>query len=159
LGRLDEQLTVGHVDFAAVDRDVNALGAGADRKHVLPRRRPLAHGLVGHSTLPPPDAAAATGMRPCESAVMRASISSRKNRSRLRTGDMMLGPNAQIVVCANGALSPGTMLSPKSSIRSRSCGRPSPFAMRYRILSIQPEPSRQGVHLPHDSWAKNFTNR
>ena len=31
--------------------------------------------------------------------------------------------------------------------------------MRYRIFSIQPEPSRHGVHLPHDSWAKNFASR
>ena len=31
--------------------------------------------------------------------------------------------------------------------------------MRYSTFSIQPVPSRHGVHLPHDSCAKNFASR
>jgi protein O-mannosyl-transferase len=36
---------------------------------------------------------------------------------------------------------------------SRSLARPPPSRMRSRILCIQAEPSRQGVHWPQDSWA------
>ena len=42
------------------------------------------------------------------------------------------------------------------SSRSRSSRRPSPASMRRRILWSQGVPSRQGVHWPHDSCAKNF---
>ena len=80
-------------------------------------------------------------------------------RSRLTTWLITLGPSAQIVVCENGALRPGTMLLPNESSRSRSSGRPCPCNIRYRTFSIQPEPSRHGVHLPHDSCAKNFASR
>ena len=59
-----------------------------------------------------------------------ASISVRNQRSRLTTALMVDGPSAQIVVCENGAFNPGTMFEPKSSMRSRSSGRPSPCAMR-----------------------------
>ena len=31
--------------------------------------------------------------------------------------------------------------------------------MRYSTFSIQPVPSRHGVHFPHDSCAKNFASR
>ena len=40
-----------------------------------------------------------------------------------------------------------------------SSGRPSPSRMRCRIFSSQLVPSRHGVHLPHDSRAKNRTSR
>ena len=36
---------------------------------------------------------------------------------------------------------------------SMSSGRPWPASSRPRILRIQSVPSRQGVHLPQDSWA------
>ena len=31
--------------------------------------------------------------------------------------------------------------------------------MRYSTFSIQPVPSRHGVHFPHDSCAKNLASR
>ena len=73
--------------------------------------------------------------------------------------DTALGPSGQMVVCENGALSPGEMLSPTSRRRSRSVSRPSPCSIRYSTFWIQPVPSRQGVHLPQLSWAKNLASR
>jgi hypothetical protein len=41
-----------------------------------------------------------------------------------------------------------------SSIRVRSSRVPSPASSFWYIFGSQvPTPSRQGVHLPHDSWA------
>ncbi len=52
---------------------------------------------------------------------------------------------------------PGMMpiVSPISSSRSRSFSRPLPALMRSSICSAQAVPSRQGVHWPQLSWAKN----
>src|SRR5438105_10208957 len=88
-----------------------------------------------------------------------ARTSSRKNLLRLTTAETADGPSGQIVVCENGALRPGEMLSPTSRRRSRSVTRPSPYSIRYRTFWIQPVPSRQGVHLPQLSWAKNLASR
>ncbi len=35
---------------------------------------------------------------------------------------------------------------------SRSIGVPSPSSMRSSIFTVQFVPSRQGTHLPQDSW-------
>ena len=35
---------------------------------------------------------------------------------------------------------------------SRSIGVASPFLIRTSIFSVQLQPSRQGEHLPQDSW-------
>src|SRR5262249_8223162 len=103
---------------------------------------------------------ARTGIRvPLPPPVQRASTSARKYLSRLTMADTADGPSGQIVVWLKGALSPGQMVSPTSRSMSRSTARPSPFHMRYRTFSIQPVPSRHGVHLPHDSWAKNLARR
>ena len=58
--------------------------------------------------------------------------------------------NPQIVV-------PGMMpiVSPISNSRSRSLRRPRPALIRSSIDSDQAVPSRQGVHCPQLSWAKN----
>src|ERR1035441_4476325 len=69
------------------------------------------------------------------------------------------GPSTQIVVCCGGQLTPGLMLSQTSIKRSRSCSRPPPCSIRYMIRSSQPEPSRHGVHCPHDSRKKNLVIR
>src|SRR5680860_1494882 len=82
-------------------------------------------------------------------APIRRSTSSRNQRTSPTTGDIVLGPSAQIVVWEKGALRPGTMLLPKSSSKSRSSGRPRSLAIRYSTFSIQLEPSRHGVHLPY----------
>ena len=37
--------------------------------------------------------------------------------------------------------------------------RPPPCSRRYIARSIQPEPSRHGVHCPQDSREKNFVMR
>ena len=69
-------------------------------------------------------------------------------------GDTTLGPSGHRVVCVNGAVATlGEMPEPTLINRSRSSGRPSPCDMRYSTFSIQPVPSRHGVHLPHDSCA------
>jgi len=54
---------------------------------------------------------------------------------------------------------PGEMLSQRSMRRSRSSSRPAPFSIRYMMRSSHPDPSRQGVHCPHDSREKNFVMR
>jgi hypothetical protein len=64
-----------------------------------------------------------------------------------------------MVVWRGGHAIPGLMLSLTSSSSSRSLGRPSPARIRYRICCSQVVPSRHGVHLPHDSWAKKRTIR
>ncbi len=71
----------------------------------------------------------------------------------------MDGPSTQIVVCCGGHCSPGEMLSLTSRSRSRSSSRPPPCSMRYSTRSSQPDPSRQGVHWPHDSLEKNLVIR
>src|SRR3989337_2940213 len=48
------------------------------------------------------------------------------------------------------------MLLPMPARRSRSPGLPSPYSILLRTLVSQGVPSRQGVHLPHDSWLKNL---
>src|SRR5487761_1970969 len=75
------------------------------------------------------------------------------------TDDGIDGPSTQIVVCWGGQVSPGAMLSQRSSSRSMSSMRPPPCSMRYIARSIQPEPSRHGVHCPHDSREKNLVMR
>src|SRR5581483_4635310 len=82
-----------------------------------------------------------------------------RNSSRnMRTADVIDegidGPRTQIVVCRGGQDKPGAMLSHTSNRRSRSSSRPAPLSMRYMTLSSQPDPSRHGVHWPHDSWWK-----
>src|SRR5580693_8310714 len=69
------------------------------------------------------------------------------------------GPRTQMVVCCGGQATPGEMLSQRSMRRSRSSSRPSPFSIRYMMRSSQPDPSRHGVHCPHDSRAKNLVIR
>ena len=54
---------------------------------------------------------------------------------------------------------PGEMLSQTSRAGRGRSGRPWPSRMRCRIFSSQVVPSRHGVHLPHDSRAKNRTTR
>ena len=44
------------------------------------------------------------------------------------------------------------MLPWTCSRMSRSIGVPSPSSMRSSIFTVQLVPSRQGTHLPHDSW-------
>ena len=86
--------------------------------------------------------------------------SSRKYRCRLATLDTTDGPSGQIVVWVNGAfVTPGEIELPTLKSRSRSPGRPWPCEIRYSTFSIQPAPSRHGVHLPQLSWAKNFASR
>src|SRR4029450_10584410 len=74
-------------------------------------------------------------------------------------GDTADGPSGQIVVCLGDQVMDGLMLSLMSSSLLMSDGRPWPSRMRRRIFSSQVVPSRQGVHLPHDSRAKNRTTR
>ena len=74
-------------------------------------------------------------------------------------GDTADGPSGQIVVCLGGQVIAGLMLSQMSSSLSTSAGRPWPSSMRRRIFSSHDVPSRHGVHLPHDSRAKNRTIR
>ena len=129
---LDEQLAAWRLHLPAVDRQGHDVRPGRDRDRVRVIRRPLAHRYRLHGIGHPPTTPLATGIRVERSpwAASRARISSPNQRSRLTTWLIVDGPSAQIVVCANGALRPGTMLLPKSSKRSRSDGRPSPFAMR-----------------------------
>ena len=44
------------------------------------------------------------------------------------------------------------MFSCTEAMMSRSIGVPSPRTIRSSIFVVQLVPSRQGVHLPHDSW-------
>src|ERR1035438_768815 len=71
----------------------------------------------------------------------------------------MEGPSTQMVVCCGGQATPGEMLSQRSIRRSRSSSRPAPFSIRYMMRSSHPDPSRQGVHCPHDSREKNLVIR
>ena len=86
---------------------------------------------------------------PCQAAVTQrprltwCSNSSRKSLIMLSTGVTAASPKGQNVL--------PRMLSDTSSRRSRSSGRPCPSSIRCRIFTNQPVPSRQGVHLPHDS--------
>ena len=45
--------------------------------------------------------------------------------------------------------------SPISKSSSKSCNRPRPALIRWSISRAQRVPSRQGVHWPQLSWAKN----
>jgi hypothetical protein len=74
-------------------------------------------------------------------------------------GDTAEGPSGQIVVWRGGHVMSGLMLSHTSRSMSTSLARPWPPRIRSRIVASQPVPSRQGVHLPHDSWAKKRTTR
>src|SRR4029450_1208007 len=74
-------------------------------------------------------------------------------------GDTADGPSGQIVVCLGGQVMDGLMLWLMSSSLLMSDGRPGPWRGGRRIFSSQVVPSRQGVHLPHDSRAKNRTTR
>src|SRR4051812_26364876 len=89
--------------------------------------------------------------------------SSRNMPSADMIGGGIDGPSGQIVVmfgghCFEGNCTPGLMLSHTSASRSRSSMRPSPSSIRFMILSSQDEPSRQGVHWPHDSREKKRTS-
>src|SRR3984957_18910045 len=75
------------------------------------------------------------------------------------TDDGIEGPSTQMVVCCGGQLRPGEMLSHRSSSMSRSSTRPPPCSRRYIARSIQPDPSRHGVHCPQDSREKNLVIR
>ena len=44
------------------------------------------------------------------------------------------------------------MFSWTCAMMSRSIGVASPLSMRSSIFTVQFVPSRQGTHLPHDSW-------
>ena len=44
------------------------------------------------------------------------------------------------------------MFSWTEAMMSRSIGVASPRTTRSSIFTVQLVPSRQGVHLPHDSW-------
>ncbi len=46
-----------------------------------------------------------------------------------------------------------------SSSSGRSSSRPAPFSMRRTVFASHGVPSRQGIHLPHDSCAKNSLSR
>src|ERR1019366_1418703 len=73
-----------------------------------------------------------------------ASYSCRKCFSVVNTGVTAASPNAQSVL-------PAMLLATLVS-RSRSLICPAPRSILRRILYSQSVPSRQGVHLPHDSW-------
>ena len=62
-----------------------------------------------------------------------------------------------MVVCRGGQAMPGLMLSLISNNKSMSSARPCPSSMRFNTRSNHVVPSRHGVHLPHDSRAKNRT--
>src|SRR5437763_3638064 len=47
------------------------------------------------------------------------------------------------------------MLSQMSSSSGRSSSRPCPASIRRTVFASQGVPSRQGIHFPHDSCAKN----
>src|SRR5688500_18408819 len=89
---------------------------------------------------------------------------SSRNIPRAETiGGGIDGPSGQIVVMFGGHFdghcTPGLMLSHTSISTSRSARRPSPDSMRCMILSSHDEPSRHGVHWPHDSREKKRTRR
>src|ERR1017187_6610771 len=69
------------------------------------------------------------------------------------------GQSQPIVVFSGGQLTPGLSLSQTSINRLSSCSRPPPCSIRYMIRSNQPDPSRHGVHWPHDSRKKNLVMR
>ena len=81
---------------------------------------------------------------------MYSSNSGRNLRSAFFTGQPAPSARPQIVV-------PGMM--PMCRRLRRGCrgppAGPGPRRMRSMIFSIQPVPSRHGVHWPHASWAKN----
>ena len=84
--------------------------------------------------------------------LMWASYSSRKLLIVLTTGKAAVFPSPQRAVWE--------MVSASSSSSSRSPSRPSPETIRSRMASIRLVPSRQGTHLPQDSfWVKFIKNR
>src|SRR3954451_10848582 len=89
--------------------------------------------------------------------------SSRNIPSADTIGGGIEGPSGQIVVMFGGHFeghcTPGLMLSHTSISRSRSSMRPSPSSTLSMFLWSHDEPSRQGVHWPHDSREKNRTSR
>src|SRR5436309_1469316 len=82
---------------------------------------------------------------------MTSSNSRRNLRTSVFTGHPAPSASPQMVV-------PGMIpiRSATSTSTSRSSRRPCPRRSRSVILSIQPVPSRHGVHWPHDSWLKNW---
>src|SRR5919201_7118864 len=75
------------------------------------------------------------------------SKSSLKYFRALWSGSMAPGARAQKVRPSHSSL-----VCKASRWRSFGCPRPSSRA--WRICAVQGRPSRQGVHQPHDSWAK-----
>jgi len=51
------------------------------------------------------------------------------------------------------------MLSQMSSNNGRSSSRPPPCSIRRTVCASHGVPSLHGIHLPHDSCAKNSLNR
>src|SRR5204863_6812896 len=77
-----------------------------------------------------------------------ASLASKSARNLVKNpsiGQAAASPSAQMVL---QQIPLATL-----AIRSMSPGSPSPRATRRQTRASQPEPSRQGVHWPHDSCA------
>src|SRR5262249_40558353 len=126
----NEQLAARRLHRLPVDGYRDRVVARRHGDHVPVVRRPLAHRHgIGRTGGPAHADATFSTSRRSKSRVRRSTISSRKKRSRLTTWLITLGPSAQIVVCENGALRPGTMLLPNDSSRSRSSGRPCPCSI------------------------------
>ena len=81
----------------------------------------------------------------------RASNSLRNLFIIVRTAQLLPSASPQIVVPGPIPIDPAI-----SSNRSRSLLVPSPRSILQSILYVQSVPSRQGVHWPHDSAAKNL---
>ena len=86
----------------------------------------------------------ASMLRRARAASMCASNSGRKYWSIDATGIAIESPSTHRQL--------PMMLPWTCSRMSRSIGVPSPSSMRSSIFTVQLVPSRQGTHLPHDSW-------
>ena len=82
---------------------------------------------------------------------MCASYSERKFRIVLTTGEDAVLPRPHSAVAE--------MVSASSWSSSISPSRPSPATMRSRISSMRLLPSRQGTHLPQDSFFVKFMKK
>src|SRR6202011_4051204 len=127
LGRVDEHLALRRADLATVDRQLDDL-----------LLRP------GHQTTP---TTAPTSPTPARArAASMCSSSSPRNFSMIEpTGIAIASPSTHRqlpMICVW-----------TEAMMSRSIGVASPESIRSSILTVQFVPSRQGTHLPHDSWA------
>src|SRR5262249_17461009 len=103
--------------------------------------------LRAHVAAPKVSAGASTapwGSRPSAASAITCSNSPRNLRTIAATGIAIESPSTQRQW--------PMMFSWTELMMSRSIGVASPRTTRSSIFTVQLVPSRQGVHLPHDSW-------